>query len=118
TDLSAGSYVFSLKVTDNKGATATDNVTVTVNNSSPANQPPVSNAGPDKTITLPANSVTLTGTGSDADGSIASYAWTKVSGTGGTIASPAAASTSITGLSVGSYTFKLTVTDNKGATAS
>jgi len=117
TGLTAGSYTFKLTVTDNKGATASDNITITVN-SATANTPPTVSAGTNQTITLPTSSVTLTGTASDPDGSIASYAWTKVSGTGGTISSPAAASTTVTGLTAGSYTFKLTVTDNQGATAS
>ena len=51
----------------------------------PANQPPVVDAGVDKTLTLPTNSVQLTATASDSDGSIASYAWTKVSGPGATL---------------------------------
>jgi endoglucanase len=46
------------------------------------------------------------------------YAWTKVTGTGGTISSPGTPSTSVTGLTAGSYTFRLTVTDNSGATTS
>ncbi|HJW15682.1 MAG TPA: carbohydrate-binding protein, partial [Flavisolibacter sp.] len=85
---------------------------------SAANQPPTANAGADKTITLPANSVTLSGSGSDPDGSIASYAWSKVSGGAATINSPSAASTTVSGLAQGSYIFRLTVTDNAGATAS
>ncbi len=85
--------------------------------STPANQPPTANAGADKAITLPTNSVTLNGSGSDPDGSIASYSWTKVSGGAATIAAPASASTTITGLVQGSYTFRLTVTDNQGASA-
>jgi hypothetical protein len=84
---------------------------------SAANQSPSANAGADKTITLPANSVTLSGSGSDPDGSIASYAWSKVSGGAATINSPSAASTTISGLAQGSYIFRLTVTDNAGATA-
>jgi hypothetical protein len=83
----------------------------------PANQTPTANAGTDKTITLPTSSVTLSGSGSDPDGSISSYSWTKVSGNGGTIASANSATTNITGLTQGSYTFQLKVTDNTGATA-
>ena len=116
TDLSAGSYTFKLTVTDDKGATASDNVNITVNSTTPPNQPPTVNAGADQTTT--STSVTVSGIGSDPDGSIDSYVWSKVSGSGGTITSPGAASTTITGLSVGTYTFKLTVTDDKGATAS
>ncbi|MBA2746447.1 MAG: carbohydrate-binding protein, partial [Flavisolibacter sp.] len=88
-----------------------------LNGGTPTNQAPTANAGSAQTITLPTNSVTLTGSGTDPDGTIASYAWTKVSGPdGGTITSPAQASTTVTGLTQGSYTFRLTVTDNGGAT--
>jgi hypothetical protein len=81
------------------------------------NQAPTANAGDDQSITQPASSVTLTGSGTDADGTIASYAWTKLSGGAATITSPSSASTTVTGLAQGSYTFRLTVTDNSGATA-
>lgn len=115
TGLTQGSYTFQLKVTDNAGATATDNVVVTVN--AAANAAPTANAGSNQTITLPASTVTLSGSGTDTDGTIASYQWTKISGTGGTITSSSAASTTVTGLTQGSYTFQLKVTDNAGATA-
>lgn len=83
------------------------------------NQLPTLNAGLDKSITLPTSSVTLTGTASDPDGTISSYSWTKVSGpAGNTITTPSAASTTITGLVQGSYVFRLTVTDNGGASSS
>lgn len=84
----------------------------------PVNQPPVVNAGTDQTITLPTNSVNLLATATDADGTISSYSWTKVSGGAATIASSTAAATAITGLVAGSYLFRCTVTDNLGATAS
>lgn len=115
--LVAGTYVFRLTVTDNLGATAFDDVTIVVNATAPANQPPVSNAGANQTIQLPTNSVTAVGSGTDSDGTIASYAWTKISGTGGTITSPSSSSTTITGLSQGTYVYRLTVTDDDGATA-
>ena len=117
TGLVQGVYVFTLTVTDNQGATATDNVQVTVNAASaPANQSPVANAGADKTIHLPTSTVSLTGAGTDADGTIASYSWTKTSGpAGGTITTPTTASTNITGLTQGVYVFACTVTDNLGA---
>jgi predicted esterase len=112
--LLAGTYVFRLTVTDSKGATDYDDVTVVVNSSNIA---PKASAGSDKTITLPTNYVTIYGSGTDADGSIAKYFWTKVSGPSSySFSSTTTASTKISGLVAGTYTFRLTVTDSKGAT--
>ncbi len=112
-----GVYQFQLQVTDNGGATDNATLTVTVN-AAPPNQLPVANAGADQTITLPLNSVTLTGSGTDPDGTITTYSWTKLGGpSGATITSPGLASTDVTNLFVGSYIFRLTITDNDGATA-
>src|SRR5215203_4614753 len=116
TGLAQGSYTFRLTVSDNGGATASDDVVVIVNALS--NQTPSANAGADQTITLPVSTVTLSGSGADVDGSIVSYAWSKVSGGTATITSSSSASTTVTGLAQGSYTFRLTVSDNGGATAS
>lgn len=116
TNLTTGVYQFQIQVTDNSGATARDTVKITVN---AANVPPTVSAGTNQTITLPTNSVTLTATASDADGTIASYSWLKVSGpAGGTITTPAAFQTSVTGYTnPGTYSYSVTVTDNQGATA-
>lgn len=82
------------------------------------NEPPVANAGADQTIQLPTNAVTVSGSNSsDPDGTIFSYAWTKISGPSTyTITSPSSVSTTITGLVEGTYVFRLTVTDNNSAT--
>ncbi len=69
----ATALVFELSVTDNSGATRTDTVTVNVN------APPVANAGTDQTVNAGAN-VTLQGSATDANGTIASYAWTQTAG--------------------------------------
>jgi hypothetical protein len=119
TSLVAGTYVFRLKVTDDKGATNEDDVTVTVNELvTTPNQSPVANAGADVTLTLPVNSTTLNGSAShDPDGSITSYAWSMVSGPAlYTIASPASVTSPLTNLVAGTYVFRLKVTDNKGDT--
>ncbi len=117
-NLVQGTYVFKLTVTDNKGATGTDNVTITVNAGSVLNVPPTANAGSDISLTLPTNSTTLLGSGSDPDGSIASYSWSRVSGPSTfTLGNANSASTSLSNLVQGTYVFRLTVTDNKGATA-
>ena len=117
-NLQEGIYYFSLTVTDNNGATASDTVKVTVN--AAANQAPVANAGSNQIITLPANSATLSGGAStDPDGTIASYSWVQVSGPSTSVISPAAAvSTTVSNLIAGVYTYRLTVTDNRGAQAS
>ncbi|HEY6502954.1 MAG TPA: heparin lyase I family protein, partial [Chitinophagaceae bacterium] len=116
TNLVQGTYVFRLTVTDNNGATGTDDVTVTVN--AAANQLPSANAGNNIVITLPVNSTTLTGSGTDPDGTITGYAWTRVSGpTTFTLGTANAATTTLINLVQGTYVFRLTVTDNSGATA-
>jgi hypothetical protein len=45
------------------------------------NQPPIANAGPDRAITLPTDSISLDGNASkDPDGKISEWLWTKISG--------------------------------------
>lgn len=83
---------------------------------SASNASPSANAGTDQTITLPTTSVTLGGSGTDSDGSISSYLWSLVSGGSVTFVSPTSASTVVNGLTTGTYVFRLTVTDNGGAT--
>ncbi len=114
TNLVQGTYQFELKVTDNKGAVGKATVQITVN--AAANIPPTANAGADKTITLPTNTTSLSGSGSDSDGKIVSYNWTKVSGPAAyNIVNPSSPVTDVSGLTQGVYLFELTVTDNKGA---
>ncbi|MBL7716502.1 MAG: hypothetical protein JNL01_13640 [Bdellovibrionales bacterium] len=84
----------------------------------PANVAPVANAGSDTSIQLPTNSAPLAGSATDSDGTISTYAWTKVSGPSATIQNPGLASTLATGLLEGTYVFRLTVTDDDGATHS
>ena len=116
TGLIQGTYQFELKVTDNNGAVGKDTMQVIVN--AAANIPPVANAGGNKTITLPVNKITLAGSGTDADGTITTYLWTKISGpTSYSIVNAASPITDVTGLIQGTYQFELKVTDNKGAIA-
>lgn len=82
-----------------------------------SNQAPTANAGTDISITSPTATTTLIGTGTDPENSALTYLWAKVSGTGGTIASSTASTTALSGLSVGTYVFSLTVTDSLGSTS-
>ena len=91
-----------------------DTVQVRVN--PPVNTAPTANAGNDKTITLPTNWVNLNGSGTDSDGTIASYQWAKISGpSGGTINNVNSSSATVINLSEGIYQYELTVKDNKGS---
>ena len=80
---------------------------------------PVANAGADVSVPKSWNySPYIYGTKStDADGWITSFKWTKISGpTSYSIVSPTSNYTKLTGLVVGTYVFRVTVTDNKGGT--
>jgi len=114
-DLVEGAYRFRFRATDNDGASAFDDVRVTVN-AAAVNQNPVANAGPDRTIDLPTNSIVITGGGSDADGSINAYQWAKVSGPAATLVNTNSSALTANNLVAGNYVFRLTVTDNNGAT--
>lgn len=128
----AGTYTLSVKVIDPKGyrdpmplfnagrqADGSYNLGTVVTGTTPppVNVGPVVSAGSDITITLPVNMVTLVGSASDSDGTIAKVLWAKVSGSG-TPATPNVNSTIISGLLEGISVYKFTGTDNAGAIAS
>ncbi|MEO6963073.1 MAG: PKD domain-containing protein [Puia sp.] len=124
--LKAGTYAFELTVTDNKGATGADQVTITVTPAldepvqppaAKANQSPVANAGLNDTISLPVNTYRLNASGSsDPDGRISSFQWQEVIGPN-TVMSTAMdkATADISGLEAGEYEFSVTVTDDQGS---
>ena len=111
---------FRLTVTDDDGATASDDVSVTIQGT-PANQAPNANAGPDRAVDA-GSTVTLDGSGSsDSDGTIVSYLWEQTTGPTVSLSNPAQASASFVASQVEmtiTLTFRLTVTDDDGATAS
>ena len=113
TGMIGGVYLFNLTVTDDDGATASDQVQITVQ----VNQPPVANAGPNQAITLPTSSVTVNGSASTDDIAVTGYLWSQFSGPSvANIVSPTSVSTTINTLIAGTYTFRLTVTDGSGLT--
>jgi PKD repeat protein len=103
----AGTYTVTLTVTDDDGATDTAEAQVTVT------APPV-NQAPTAAFTSSADDLTLSvdaAGSSDADGTLASYAWTFGDGTSGS-----GLTASHTYATAGTYTVTLTVTDDDGAT--
>jgi hypothetical protein len=78
---------------------------------------PSVNAGTSQLITWPVDSVTLSGTATDAASRITAYLWSEVSGPNvPVIASEGSKTTSVTGLRIGTYIFQLMAVDSLGAT--
>jgi dienelactone hydrolase len=111
--LKNGKYYFRLTVKDDKGASHYDNMMVTVSGVSTTNTPPVANAGKD--LTTSGTSITIAGSGTDKDGKIASYKWTQYGGAATTMTNTTTPKVTVSGLKPGKYYFRLTVTDDKGA---
>ncbi len=81
------------------------------------NKVPHADAGPSQTVQLQTDSIILTGNGTDEDGTIMGYLWSKLAGPNiPAIHTPAAASTRVTGMIAGVYRFQLMVVDDDGAT--
>ena len=116
-NLVAGTYTFRLTVKDTKGNAKSDDVIITVKSAtSTANTAPIANAGPDKTLTLPTNSVKLTGSGTDAEGTISNFKWSQTSGPStATISGSSTATATFSNLKAGKYYFRLQVKDSSGA---
>ena len=81
-----------------------------------ANTAPTADAGDDQEVLTGAAPVTLDGSGTDDDGTIASYAWTQDSGTTVTLSSTTTAAPTFTAPDAATdLVFSLIVTDNDGA---
>ncbi|XP_040900735.1 dyslexia-associated protein KIAA0319 [Toxotes jaculatrix] len=84
-----------------------------------SNRGPVAVVGPDRKLILPVSSLLLDGRGSTDDRGIISYHWDAISGPPGLkLEDVDQAVATATGLREGRYTFRLTVSDQEGATDS
>ncbi len=110
----AGVRTFQVTIRDNNGATASCNVTVTVNAATPV--APIANAGANRSVTLPVNFVNLLGSGSTTDGStITGYLWSKIAGPATfNIVAPTNPTTQINNLVSGTYQLELRVQSSNG----
>ena len=108
--------VFELAVFDDELAFATDTVTITVLNGA-SNTPPVADAGRDQTVDED-TPVTLSGSGTDSDGTVVSYRWTQTSGMPVALSGANTRTASFAAPDVDSdeaLVFQLMVTDDVGA---
>uniref|UniRef100_A0A665U7W1 Si:ch73-215d9.1 n=1 Tax=Echeneis naucrates TaxID=173247 RepID=A0A665U7W1_ECHNA len=84
-----------------------------------SNHGPVAVVGPDRKLVLPVSSLLLNGSGSTDDSGVISYHWDAISGPPGLKMKDVDQAVAMaTGLRVGRYTFRLTVSDQEGATDS
>jgi hypothetical protein len=107
---------FVVTVTDNDGGTATFTLSILV---TAVNALPSVNAGADQTVDEQ-TTATLAATGSDTDGTIASFSWTQTAGTTVTLSNNAIADPTFTTqilTTAETLIFEVTVTDNEGGTA-
>jgi len=108
TPTTVGSKILVLKVTDDDGASDESNITVTV----VPNEAPVVDAGTNLTVEQ-GSVLHITGTASDADGSISTYSWKE-----GGVEIATTLSFDYNPSSIGIKTLTLSVTDDDGATTS
>tara|TARA_B110000027_G_scaffold32844_1_gene36490 strand:+ start:219 stop:2432 length:2214 start_codon:yes stop_codon:yes gene_type:complete len=109
----AGALQFRLTVTDNQGATTSSFVSIDV--SLPPNNAPLANAGDDQSTAI-LSTVTLAGSGTDADGTVVSYSWQQTSGETVTLINGSSATATFTAPNnEATLVFGLTVTDNSGS---
>jgi hypothetical protein len=110
TPTNAGQYTFSVKCSDGVNTSSADQVVVTVN---ATNSAPTANAGLDQDVNVGAL-VKLDASGSsDPDGDTLSYTWSQVSGPSVTLSGASTVNATFTASAVGTYVFRLVVSDGK-----
>lgn len=119
-NLTLGTYVFELIVTDNNGLKSTDNVVILVK---PGNYAPIANPGNSRTIPSTILELTLDGSlSNDPDGTIEKYEWKQIDSNNSLTLNQTNLSdptVNMAGFQTNKlYIFQLTVTDNLGAVSS
>lgn len=114
-NLVPGNYTFRLTITDSDGATNSTTASLVIRDA--VDYPPVANAGPNQTITLPQNTIILNGNQSSDDHQIVLYEW--FAGPGGeskemVMQGAQTPYLHLSELQEGEYTFQLMVTDSSG----
>jgi hypothetical protein len=115
----SATLVFRLTVSDGRGGSGSDDVSINVTASVITNQDPTADAGPDQSVRS-GETVTLSGKGSDPDGDPLTFSWKQLAGPTVTLSGASSATASFTAPSVSSnttLTFRLTVNDGKGGSA-
>lgn len=111
-NLTGGRYVFRITVTDNKGASSSDQVMIIVNT------PPVIKINGPQSVTLPVTWAFLQASPSiDPGGFISSFNWRQRSGPRATIVNPLRGNCNFYDLKAGTYVFRITATDANGGVA-
>lgn len=127
-------YTFTLKVTDSAGQSSSAQVSswvkykikiftkyfkVHVFVKPPTNKPPIAEAGANITTSLPQTWAVMDGRNSSDDNKIISFKWEQIEGPSKVEFHPDNASVAnVTGLTKGTYTIKLSVTDDNNNVAS
>jgi large repetitive protein len=106
-------YFFAVKAKNGAGQFSDYSAEISYTVPSTPNQPPIVTAAATLTSGPAPLTVSFTGSATDPDGSILGYAWTFGDGTGSILQNP-----SHTYSSAGSYTARLTVTDDRSGTSS
>ncbi|MCY3542920.1 MAG: PKD domain-containing protein, partial [Chloroflexi bacterium] len=108
--------VFRLTVTDPGGLSDTDDATITVR---AVNRPPNADAGPDATYSTASRGILLRGRGTDPDGDSLKYRWEHIGGQAVNLTDADKATARFTDMGENfTSTFRLTVTDEHGASDS